>query len=181
MDTAWRLTVRKHGATPPEQIRDRLLKLAQTVRRRAKAIAAGYRATSRPKPIPASPWAVSGTGAALQFSINRKTDAVVAAIENANDGGKAVRALLDLIDKTAPMQPVGLPAEQKADEASAPAVSPDETLIKLVALIWYTQCVPKGASEQELRVKLSAVPQLQGKQDLIERGIERIKEMAGQA
>jgi len=180
MDSAWQLTVTKHGVTPPDQIRDRLLKLAETVRRRAKAMAAGYRSTPKPKPIADSPWQISGKGAAVQFSINRKTQSVLDALAKASDGGKAVRSLLDLLDKTAPMQPVGLAAP--ADEnPPVMRVTPEDDLVRLVTVIGYKQYVTGALNEQALRLKLSLVAELQGKDDLIERGIAQIKEMAEQA
>lgn len=76
------------------------------------------------------------------------------------------------------MQPVG-PDIDVVGYGPQP-VPDDERVLRLVPVVWVVNCVPQGLTLQDLRARLAQMPEFRDRPDLIELGIERVKNLGSE-
>jgi hypothetical protein len=121
IDFEWKLDVRKSVATPPIALRQELRRISRLTRERAQEV---YRHRGR-RIVAASPddhssvWEARLTRGKTLFRISREHP-VVRALTGVDDNGRAVEALLKLIEQTLPLASIYIRHAEAPDEQPAP-------------------------------------------------------------
>ena len=120
-DQDWRIDIRKAIARPPDAIRKRLQSIADDVRRRAREVFV-HRGIFGPRAKDANVsriWGVNADGASRRYTIKRDHELIQLLNERLGDSGALLASVLDLIERTVPVERVWL----DVTERGAPAVS----------------------------------------------------------
>ncbi|WP_170975702.1 ATP-binding protein [Rhizobium sp. FY34] len=169
-DLDWSLDLLKSTATPPAPFRARIVQLADHIRRTGKALSSSERKKRKATEGDDALWKRRDTGATSQFKINRDHEIVKEALAEAKNS-PSVKRLLDLLDKTAPIQPI------TAAVAPPPVqLSPeDQKLVQLARTISYTLKRTGGVGDAEILRRLLAMPEFLSRPDLAETGIAQAR------
>jgi hypothetical protein len=121
VDFDWKLDVRKSVASPPSSLRQDLRRIARLTRERAQEV---YRHRGR-RIVAASPedfasiWEARLMRGKTLFRISREHP-LVRALTGTDDNGRAVEALLKLVEQTVPLASIYIRHAEAPDEQSAP-------------------------------------------------------------
>ncbi|MGD9974743.1 MAG: ATP-binding protein [Desulfatirhabdiaceae bacterium] len=170
LDNEWKIDVRKSTAKPPISIRERLTKLAEDTRKRARHVFA-YRGrpvhtTGRDEFIQA--WCAVKLNDSVTYRIDHHHPAVSAVIEEAGPLKPKILAMLRVIEETVPVQRIWL---DNADGKDIEQASPDDANsheIRLILQTLYNSMVMgKGLSPQNARDRLLKTEPFQNYPDLV--------------
>lgn len=137
-DAEWKLDIRKSTASPPAAIRKVLVHLAETVRERARRVFAcrgEYTRTSGETENTTPIWVVKSTADKVEYRIYREHPAVAPLLSDVS--GKAVQAMLALIEKNVPVQRIWLDAAEGRDAPKMTADSESEEEVKSILSVVY--------------------------------------------
>jgi hypothetical protein len=108
-DFAWKIDVRKATARPPVEIRERLIRLAEDARERARRVFA-YRGGPSPgqnSPV-AQAWRAEHLSEGIRYRIDRSHEAVRAVLEAAGPLRTGIEGMLQIVESTVPVQRIWL-------------------------------------------------------------------------
>lgn len=156
-DAAWKLDIRKSTAVPPVTMRKRLLKLAETVRKRARHVFADrgeYKKTRSPTKPALPVWRVESAGEEVRYRISREHPAVCA-VSSDPVTAKALDALLSLIEQTVPVQRIWLDtAEGKNTPHNTEMSTPPEEMANILEVVYHNLIRRTGLSPMAAKAKL---------------------------
>ena len=123
MDADWALDVRKSRARPPAGLIDDLIRIAKTTRSRASEVYR-HRGTKLSKlagtKVLAPTWTARKQDGAYRYNINRKHPLVIQAEKDDVDRKTSVRALIDLIERTLPVERIAYDAYRDGESIANP-------------------------------------------------------------
>lgn len=109
-DSDWKIDIRKSRAQPPQNIRERLVKIAEEVRRRAREVYA-YRGSYKVR-TPAEEagvvWHVNENRSGARYSINRTHPSLLVVFGLLKDQSPLLENVLRVIEETVPIQRIWL-------------------------------------------------------------------------
>ncbi len=123
MDHLWQLDVKKSTARTPLQLRERLRGLAQTVRRKARAVFAhrGQYGRRKTREEYARPWKAGRRSGAMVYRIDRDHPIIAALLESVGqEASKDLDAAFRIIEETVPVEQIWLDAAERPDETPRP-------------------------------------------------------------
>lgn len=154
-DLAWKIDVLKSTATPPVGVRDRLMRLAEDTRERARRVFA-FRGKSS-KSVGASvthAWRTEGQGASVRYRVDEQHPAVDLVLRQAGPLVEAVRGMLYVLEATLPVQRIWLETAESHESPKLP--SPSEPTEELSTILWtlYRSLRKSGTSAAEAKSRL---------------------------
>jgi hypothetical protein len=108
-DVAWKIDIRKASARPPVEIRERLTRLAEDARDRARRVFAhrGSPATLRGEPV-VQAWRVERLAGGVRYRVDESHEAVSSVLQDAGALRPRIEAMLRVIEATLPVQRIWL-------------------------------------------------------------------------
>lgn len=109
-DAVWKIDIRKSTASPPAVLRAHLTKLAEETRARARRVFAhrGHPVSvDRGQPV-VQAWRAEHAAGGIRYKIDRDHPAVRSILDDAGDLAAPVRAMLQVIEETVPVQRIWL-------------------------------------------------------------------------
>jgi hypothetical protein len=156
-DARWRLDIRKSMARPPQSIRDRLTRLAEDTRTRARAVFAHRGAQSRgANSLPlVDAWAAEHSSTGVRYRINAEHPAIAAVLAGAGTQQEEIRAMLRVLEATVPVQRIWLDtAESRETPRTAFAGEPSEDVMGVLKTLYRSLRKRRGLSAAEARDQL---------------------------
>jgi hypothetical protein len=159
-DFAWKIDVRKATARPPVEIRDRLVRLAEDARERARRVFA-YRGGPSPgqnNPV-AQAWRAEHLKEGIRYRIDRSHEAVRAVLDAAGPLSVGIEGMLQIVESTVPVQRIWLDTveAQEGPKNGFTADLPAEVSVVLAAmyrnLVLRRGVAPALARQQLLRTE----------------------------
>lgn len=168
VDFEWKLDVRKSVARPPMALREQLRRIARATRDRAQEV---YRHRGR-KIVAASPkdhssiWEGKVMRGRMLFRINREHP-IVQSLTSDGDTGRAVEALLRLIEETIPLDSIYIRHAEAPDSQPAPFDdTKDKHFCEMLSEL-YLGMITAGRSHTEAIATLSALQPAKARPHLI--------------
>lgn len=157
-DEGWSIDIRKSTARPPLALRERLTRLADDTRARARRVFVQRGqvapATSGPV-IPA--WKVIRTADSMQYRIDEEHPAVQMVLDDAGALRDEIRAMLRVIEETVPVQRIWLDtAESREVARNGFALASPEEISQVARTVYRNLVVRKGVSPGLARARLLA-------------------------
>ncbi len=157
-DAAWKLDIRKSSALPPVKIRQRLTRLAETVRKRARQVFAhrGEYGKARTGQEPVLPiWLVENDGKGVRYRISREHPAVLGMLGGDKGSEESMQILLSLIERTVPVQRIWLDAAEGKDAPQNAGLSTPPNEMKDILMVIYKNLLERtGISSEEAKIRL---------------------------
>jgi hypothetical protein len=156
-DADWQIDIRKSTARPPVEARARLTAMAETVRDRARQVFA-FRSspvsTGRRPPL-VQAWTSNLGRGGPRYRIDPAHPMVAAVIEEAGPLEPAVRAMLQVIEATVPVQQIWLDTAEARDVPRAVEASePAPEMLAVMERLFRSLTLRKGLSEADARAQL---------------------------
>jgi hypothetical protein len=154
MDAAWRIDIRKSIARPPVELRERLTRLAEDTRARARRVFAhkGEASGTGSNVVPA--WRAIRTASGLRYQIDESHPAIRAILDDAGPLTKGVKAMLRVIEETVPVQKIWLDtAESKETPVTGFREAPKSEVLSVLHVM-YSNLLRKGLSPATARERL---------------------------
>ncbi|MEQ8842271.1 MAG: ATP-binding protein [Acidimicrobiales bacterium] len=171
MDADWALDVRKSRARPPAGLIDDLIRIARTTRSRASEVYRhrGTKLTRLGGPKVIEPtWKARKQGGAYHYTINRKHPLVVQAESDDVDRRTSVRALIDLLEGTLPVERIAFDAYRDGESIGNPeSATPSGDLLD-AARAFIDKLVSAGTSLADAKAALLAVEPFSSYPDVVE-------------
>lgn len=160
-DAEWAIDIRKSSATPPDALRNALYVFASRLRRRSvvrskSAPPTGAQA-SQADNLPAI-W-VQRTDSGIAYRLNRRHPLISRVRRSGNDGA-ALRSLLDVIERTAPLHGVSASAAPIDTVALARRKQQETDLTRLVRTLYTNMRRALGLSQADAEKQLMEHPSL---------------------
>lgn len=176
MDSEWSLDVKKSVAMPPQNIRYRLMKLAEDVRSRARSVFVhrgeyGPRGKGRPLELE-RPWVSSTRNGHLTYSISRKHPLIEGVLFKLGSLKPEVNAMLRFLEETVPVQKIWLDAAEKNHSNAIPYEGVDESILFADMKRVWEMLLESGVTEDEARMRI-------GVMEPFNRYPEKIKQIIG--
>jgi hypothetical protein len=156
-DAEWKIDIRKSTARPPVWIRERLTRLAEDTRLRARRIFAHRgTATKQSTGSPVQPaWIADHSRGRICYRINAEHPAVIDLLAQAGAFDGDLRAVFQLIESTIPVQRIWLDASE-AQESSSDGKSDDrsEGIAAILSVMYRSMILRKGLSSAAARERL---------------------------
>ncbi len=158
VDFEWKLDVRKSVARPPVALREQLRRIARASRDRAQEV---YRHRGR-KIVAASPkdhssiWEGKVMRGRMHFRINREHP-IVHSLTAEGDGGRAVEALLCLIEETIPLDSIYIRHAEAPEHQPTPFEDTKDPQFRVMLSELYLGMIAAGRSHAEAIATLSAL------------------------
>lgn len=156
-DAAWKIDIRKSTARPPASIRERLTRLAEDTRGRARKVFAhrGQQLRSPSGLSIAHAWRAEHYKGGVRYRINIDHPAVRAVIDEAGSREPQLRTMLRIIEETIPVQRIWLDTAETTETprtgfSGAPAA---EVTVVLTAL-YRSMILRKGFSVEAAKQQL---------------------------
>jgi hypothetical protein len=152
-DASWKIDIRKSTARPPVEIRDRLARLAEDARARARRVFAhrGQPAAMRGAPVQLA-WTAERSAVGFRYRIDDTHPAVRMVLEEAGTLLPAVKSMLRVIEETVPVQRIWLDtAESKDPPRTGFAMSSPEEVETVLMTVYRNLVIRKGLSAQLAR------------------------------
>lgn len=133
LDSEWALDVKKSTATPPVRIREKLTRLAESVRSDAKRVFAhrgeyGPRGTTKQVELE-RPWKRTIRNGHTTYKIDRKHVLVSSILRRMGKQKPELEALLRIIEETVPVQQIWLDTADNESEHSIPYDGVNEDVV----------------------------------------------------
>ena len=123
MDLDWSLDVKKSTARPPLALRERLTGIAETQRKRAKAVFL-YRGAYGPRPTTPQdierPWLPRIRAGNIVYKVNRKHPLINGVLQRLGPLVEEVESLLRLIEETVPVQRIWIDVAESGCDPAIP-------------------------------------------------------------
>jgi hypothetical protein len=169
-DAEWKIDIRKSTARPPVELRGRLLRLAEDIRRRARRVFAhgGQIVTVDGKEPLVEAWRAEHGSGGMRYRISQDHPAVQGVLEEAGPLLPRIHAMLRVIEATVPVQRIWLdtaeghdvPHTGFADEAPSEVVT-------VLRILFRNLVQKKGLSPHFARQQLLRTEPFQHYPDLV--------------
>lgn len=156
-DACWKIDIRKSVARPPIVLRDRLTRLAEDTRERARRVFAHRGAVpARSGAVPvAQAWRVEHFGGGMRYRIEESHTAVREVLEQAGTLQPQIRAMLRIIEETIPVQRIWLDtAEARETPRNGFAATPAPEIVAILEVMYRNLVHRKGMSPALARARL---------------------------
>lgn len=156
-DAQWKIDIRKSNARPPVDLRDRLTRLAEDTRERARRVFAHRgQAVRRADGSPiVQAWRAEHHAGGIRYRIDTSHPAVKAVLEEAGPLGAQVTAMLQIIEQTIPVQRIWLDTAEAKETPRTHFSGEASSAITSVLTVLYRNLVKrKGLAPQEAREQL---------------------------
>lgn len=156
-DADWKLDVRKSTAQPPVSIRDRLTRLAEDTRERARRVFAHRGQPNRiggGEPV-AQAWRAEHFNGGIRYRIDRDHPAVRAVLDESVSPAPQIDAMLRIIEETIPVQRIWLDTAE-ARETPRTGFGGDSLgeVARVLAVLFRNMVLRKGVSPVLARERL---------------------------
>ncbi len=156
-DAAWKIDVRKSIARPPVSIRPRLSRLAEDTRQRARRVFA-HRGqpvrTGNREPL-AQAWRAEHFKGGIRYRIDNDHPAIRAVLDAAGTIEPQVRAMLQIIEDTIPVQRIWLNVTESHETPGTGSVEqPSVGIMSILSVIYKNMVLRKGMSPALARERL---------------------------
>lgn len=153
MDHLWQLDVKKSTAHPPPSVRGQLRRLAESVRKDARAVfvhRGRYGPREKREEIQ-RPWKEVHKRGCTSYRIDRSHPLVEAALRQATVEQRGLlKAMLEVIEETVPVQQIWLQTAERQEEPARPfEMSDDLHLRRLIVLMYRVLREQKQLSHKE--------------------------------
>jgi hypothetical protein len=156
-DIDWKIDIRKSTARPPVSVRERLYRLAEDTRERARRVFAhrGNQArTAGGQPV-VQAWQAEKTRAGIRYRVDTTHPAVAAVLSDAGPLGPRVRSMLRVLEETVPVQRIWLDtAEAKETPRTGFSGAPRENVIEVLQTMFEDMITRRGMSGERARQTL---------------------------
>lgn len=156
-DASWAIDIRKSIARPPVMIRERLTRLAEDARERARRVFAHRASPIRPEGgLPVEQvWRAEHSHGGVRYRINRDHQAVLSLLEDGNAMAPWLEALLRVIEETVPIQRIWLDTAERGEMPSSGfgAAAPPE-VARILRVLYRNLVLRKGMSPEQAREQL---------------------------
>jgi hypothetical protein len=161
LDSEWALDVKKSTATPPARIREKLTRLAESVRSDAKRVFAhrgeyGPRGSSKQVDLE-RPWKRTIRNGHTTYKIDRKHVLVSSMLRRMGKQKPEFEALLRIIEETVPVQQIWLDTADNESEHSVPYDGVDEDVVCADLRRLYECLLSSGVPQQEALMNLASM------------------------
>ena len=156
-DADWKIDVRKSMARPPVSIRERLMRLAEDTRSRARRVFAhrGQAVRMRNGEPVAQAWRAEHFSGGIRYRIDSNHPAVRVVIEDAGAIEPQVRAMLRVIEETIPVQRIWLDtAEAREAPRAGFAGEPPAEVVSILSVIYRNMVLRRGLAPALARERL---------------------------
>lgn len=159
-DFAWKIDVRKASARPPVEIRDRLVRLAEDARERARRVFAyrGGPGPGQPSPIYQA-WRAEHNSEGTRYRIDRSHEAVRAVLDGAGPLRAGIEGMLQIVESTVPVQRIWLDTVEAQEGPKNGFATDPPTEVSVVLAVMYRNLVlrrgvePRVARQQLLKTE----------------------------
>lgn len=156
-DSEWRIDIRKSKARPPSALRDRLTRVAEDTRERARRVFAhrGQMIPTTGREPVAQAWRAEHYAGGVRYRVDLEHPAVKAVLDDAGDAAPLVRAMLRVIEETIPVQRIWLDtAESKETPRTGFAAEPEPEVRAVAQVLFSNMIRRKGLTPTEARARL---------------------------
>ncbi|MFZ5593732.1 MAG: MZA anti-phage system associated ATPase MzaB [Pseudomonadota bacterium] len=156
-DADWKIDVRKSMARPPVSIRERLTRLAEDTRERARRVFAhrGQPVRTGSGESLAQAWRAEHFKGGIRYRIDTEHPAVRAVLDDAGTNESQVRAMLRIIEETIPVQRIWLDTtEARETPRTGFAGEPPAEVAAILAVMYRNMVLRKGLSAELARERL---------------------------
>jgi hypothetical protein len=156
-DADWKIDVRKSIARPPVSIKERLTRLAEDTRERARRVFAHRGQIVRigsGEPL-VQAWRVEHFKGGIRYRIDNDHPAVRAVLDDAGLCGPQVRAMLRILEETIPVQRIWLDTtEARETPRTGFTDEPSEAVGEILLVMYRNMIMRKGLSPMLARQQL---------------------------
>ena len=169
-DADWKIDIRKSTAHPPVTLRERLTRLAEDTRERARRVFA-YR--GRPVSVNANrevvqAWRTEHSSSGVRYRIDRDHPAVRTVLEDSGDLRDRVGAMIRVIEETVPIQRIWLDTTEGRDtQRHGFAAEPSSEVRTVLMTMYRNLVVSKGTSPDLARESLLRTEPFNNYPDLV--------------
>jgi hypothetical protein len=161
MDSEWSLDVKKSIAMPPQNIRHRLMKLAEDVRADARSVFVhrgeyGPRGNGRPKELE-RPWVSTTRNGHTIYKISRQHPLIKGVLYKLGSLKPEVNAMLRFLEETVPVQKIWLDAAEKNHGNAIPYEGVEEAILLADMKRVWEMLLESGVSEDEARMRIGSM------------------------
>lgn len=156
-DADWKLDIRKSRARPPAIVREKLTRIAEDVRDRARKVFAhrGQYTTPNKGVAVIQAWRTDHSNGGVRYRIDQDHPAVKAVFEQAGDLTPLLRAMLRVIEETVPVQRIWLDtAEAKETPRTRFEAEPEAEVQEVLETLFQNMVLRKGYSVEAARAHL---------------------------
>lgn len=156
-DAEWKIDIRKSTARPPVSIRERLIRLAEDTRARARRVFA-----HRGQPVRigngaplVQAWRAEHFKDGVRYRIDTDHPAVRAVLDDAGPLESQVKAMLRVIEETIPVQRIWLDTtEARETPRTGFAGEPPAEIVSILDVVYRSMVMRKGLSPEHARQRL---------------------------
>lgn len=151
-DFAWKIDIRKSTARPPVEIRDRLIRLAEDARERARRVFAyrGSPISVHQKDQVAQAWRAEHSADGIRYRIDRSHEAVRAVLELAGPLRDGIEGMIRILESTVPVQRIWLDTVEAQEGPRNGFVSEAPAEVVTVLAAMYRNLVCRRSVEPSL-------------------------------
>lgn len=156
-DTPWKIDIRKSTARPPVAIRERLIRIAEDTRSRARRVFAhrGRAVNLRPGKELTYAWKPQRFRGGIRYRIDTTHPAVSVVLSDAGELEPQIRAMLRVLEETIPVQQIWLDtAEAKETPRTGFAEEPLQEVQAVLSVMYRNLIHRKGVSADLARQQL---------------------------
>lgn len=182
-DSDWKIDIKKATARPPVKLREWLIQMAELTRHRARKVFAhrGQIASGARKEkeiVPA--WCATKTPEGIRYRINHQHPAIRAVIDNAGDLLPAVKAMLNIVQETVPVQRIWLDTEEQKDTPKNRfSNDPPENLRQVLTDLFLAMTNYQGLSESAAVEQLKQTDPFQEFPDIVDSLLSKSNGVSG--
>jgi hypothetical protein len=170
-DAEWGIDVRKSTARPPIEIRERLMRLAEDTRDRARRVFAHRGATTRSSTGASviQAWRAERFEGGLRYRIDLNHPVISEMLSESGDMAERIRAMLRVIEETVPVQRIWLDtSEQRETPRTGFSGAPAGDVNAVLSVLYRNMVVRKGLSCAEARNALKQMEPFSSYPDLVD-------------
>jgi len=156
-DVAWKIDIRKSTARPPVAIRERMIRIAEDTRSRARRVFAhrGRAVTVRSAQELTYAWKPQRFKGGIRYRIDIAHPAVSAVLSDAGELEPQIRAMLRVLEETIPVQQIWLDtAEARETPRTGFAEEPPGEVQSVLTVMYRNLVLRKGVSAELARHQL---------------------------
>ena len=156
-DADWKIDIRKSRARPPAVVRERLIRLAEDTRERARRVFAhrGQQLPTAGKEPLTQAWRADHYKGGVRYRIDLEHPAVRAVLDDVGVLEPQLRAMLRVIEETIPVQRIWLDTAEAMETPRTAFAAEPEAEVRAVLEVLYRNLVRrKGLSSAEARARL---------------------------
>jgi len=158
-DADWKIDIRKSTARPPVSIRERLTRLAEDTRERARRVFAHRGQPSRagsPGPL-LQAWRAEHFKGGMRYRIDTNHPAIRAVLDGAGAMAPDIQAMLRVIEETIPVQRIWLDTtEARETPRTGFAEQPTEEVTAILRVLFRNMVLRKGLTPALARERLAS-------------------------